>query len=156
MRVTILHLDLGIGGAEQLIVNVATVIKELGHEVTILTSHHDPSHCFEETKPTGMTAEFRTFRVTCASFIANYYRSFGARRTCVRRLATSTAIWKVHCIFCNPPYAIFGIHRCLLLSCQDGYCCTRWCLRAYPLSSLYRDESPVLLPLSRLGKPTYR
>ncbi len=54
MKVTILHLDLGIGGAEQLIVNVATVMKELGHEVTLLTTHHDPNHCFEETKPNGV------------------------------------------------------------------------------------------------------
>ena len=54
MRITILHLDLGIGGAEQLIVNVATVVKELGHEVVLLTSHHDKNHCFEETKPNGM------------------------------------------------------------------------------------------------------
>ena len=51
MRVTILHLDLGIGGAEQLIVN--TVLKELGHDVTLLTTHHDKNHCFEETKPSG-------------------------------------------------------------------------------------------------------
>ena len=54
MRVTILHLDLGIGGAEQLIVNMATVMKELGHEVLLLTSHHDKNHCFEETKPNGI------------------------------------------------------------------------------------------------------
>lgn len=54
MKVVILHLDLGIGGAEQLIVNVATVVKELGHEVVLLTSHHDKNHCFEETKPNGM------------------------------------------------------------------------------------------------------
>jgi len=53
MRVAILHLDLGIGGAEQLIVNVGIVMKELGHEVTMLTTHHDPTHCFEETKPNG-------------------------------------------------------------------------------------------------------
>jgi hypothetical protein len=53
MRVTIVHLDLGIGGAEQLIVNIATVLKELGHEVQLLTSHHDKNHCFEETKPDG-------------------------------------------------------------------------------------------------------
>lgn len=53
MRVTIIHLDLGIGGAEQLIVNIATVLKELGHEVQLLTSHHDKNHCFEETKPDG-------------------------------------------------------------------------------------------------------
>lgn len=55
MRILILHLDLGIGGAEQLIVNIATLLQELGHEVTILTSHHDVNHCFEETKPNGNT-----------------------------------------------------------------------------------------------------
>lgn len=54
MRVTIIHLDLGIGGAEQLIVNIATVLKEIGHDVTLLTSHHDTNHCFEETKPNGV------------------------------------------------------------------------------------------------------
>lgn len=54
MKVTILHLDLGIGGAEQLVVNVGTVMQELGHEVIMLTSHHDPNHCFEETKPNGI------------------------------------------------------------------------------------------------------
>jgi len=56
MKVTVLHLDLGIGGAEQLIVNVGTVMQELGHDVVMLTSHHDPNHCFEETKPNGKTA----------------------------------------------------------------------------------------------------
>ena len=54
MKVTIIHLDLGIGGAEQLIVSIACSLQELGHEVTILTSHHDNKHCFEETKPDGM------------------------------------------------------------------------------------------------------
>lgn len=56
MKVTVLHLDLGIGGAEQLIVNVGTVMQELGHNVVMLTSHHDPNHCFEETKPNGRAA----------------------------------------------------------------------------------------------------
>ena len=53
MKITILHLDLGIGGAEQLIVSIATSMQQLGHDVTILTSHHDVNHCFEETKPDG-------------------------------------------------------------------------------------------------------
>lgn len=48
-----MHLDLGIGGAEQLIVNVAKLLQEKEHEVTIFTTHHNTSHCFEETKPDG-------------------------------------------------------------------------------------------------------
>jgi hypothetical protein len=38
-----------IGGAERLIVDVALAFKSLNHNVEILTSHHDPKHCFEET-----------------------------------------------------------------------------------------------------------
>jgi hypothetical protein len=53
MKVGVLHLDLGIGGAEQLIVNIASSLKESGHEVFVLTSHHDENHCFEETKNFG-------------------------------------------------------------------------------------------------------
>lgn len=82
MKVALLHLDLGIGGAEQLVVNVASAMQRIkvksvkpqrsvsaattvnkaakaltedGEpvEVCILTSHHDVRHCFEETKPDG-------------------------------------------------------------------------------------------------------
>ena len=54
MKIVLVHLDLGIGGAEMLVVNIACAMKSLGHEVKILTSHHDPSHCFEATKKGGM------------------------------------------------------------------------------------------------------
>lgn len=54
MRVTIIHLDLGIGGAERLVVNFACQMKELGHDLTIVTSHHELTHCFEETKVEGV------------------------------------------------------------------------------------------------------
>ena len=53
MKLTLVHLDLGIGGAEKLVVNVAMAMLELGHEVEIYTSHHDPNHCFQETKLHG-------------------------------------------------------------------------------------------------------
>eukprot|EP00981_Chlorochromonas_danica_P002349 scaffold453_cov187-Ochromonas_danica.AAC.19 len=52
-KVLMLHLDLGIGGAENLVVQVASSLQDLGCSVTILTSHHDINHCFEETKPNG-------------------------------------------------------------------------------------------------------
>lgn len=54
LNIVVLHLDLGIGGAERLMVNVAISLMSLGHNVKIVTSHHDSSHCFEETLPRGI------------------------------------------------------------------------------------------------------
>mmetsp|Transcript_11684 Transcript_11684/g.17701 ORF Transcript_11684/g.17701 Transcript_11684/m.17701 type:complete len:461 (-) Transcript_11684:88-1470(-) len=53
MRVAVIHLDLGIGGAERLVVNIACAMQDLGHTVQVYTSHHDPNRCFEETKTGG-------------------------------------------------------------------------------------------------------
>lgn len=49
-RIAFLHPDLGIGGAERLVVDAALALKNAGNSVTIFTSHHDPNHCFIETK----------------------------------------------------------------------------------------------------------
>ncbi|XP_011646932.1 alpha-1,3/1,6-mannosyltransferase ALG2 [Pogonomyrmex barbatus] len=49
-RVTFLHPDLGIGGAERLVVDAALALKKNGHDVNFVTTHHDPEHCFSETK----------------------------------------------------------------------------------------------------------
>ncbi|CAE6505399.1 unnamed protein product [Rhizoctonia solani] len=49
LRVCILHPDLGIGGAERLIVDAALGLQKRGHTVHIYTSYHDPDHAFEET-----------------------------------------------------------------------------------------------------------
>lgn len=50
VRVGFLHPDLGIGGAERLIVDAALALKSRGHDIELYTSHHDPDHCFNETK----------------------------------------------------------------------------------------------------------
>lgn len=50
VRVLFVHPDLGIGGAERLVVDAAVALQQKGHTVTFLTNHHDPSHCFEETR----------------------------------------------------------------------------------------------------------
>ena len=64
--VTFVHLDLGIGGAERLVVNLATALTEdekdekgnqRSYGVKIITSHHDPNHCFDETKPNGILGQ---------------------------------------------------------------------------------------------------
>ncbi|KAF5318021.1 hypothetical protein D9619_012232 [Psilocybe cf. subviscida] len=50
LRVAFVHPDLGIGGAERLVVDAAVGLQRLGHDVNLYTSYHDPGHCFEETK----------------------------------------------------------------------------------------------------------
>jgi len=49
LRVAILHPDLGLGGAERLIVDAALELQHRGHRVTIFTGSHDPARAFEET-----------------------------------------------------------------------------------------------------------
>ncbi|KAI8977405.1 alpha-1,3/1,6-mannosyltransferase ALG2 [Mycotypha africana] len=50
LKVAFVHPDLGIGGAERLVVDAAMGIQSKGHIVTMYTSHHDPNHCFDETR----------------------------------------------------------------------------------------------------------
>ncbi|XP_024008175.1 alpha-1,3/1,6-mannosyltransferase ALG2 [Eutrema salsugineum] len=49
MNIAIIHPDLGIGGAERLIVDAAVELASHGHKVHVFTSHHDKFRCFEET-----------------------------------------------------------------------------------------------------------
>ncbi|EYE93002.1 GDP-Man:Man(1)GlcNAc(2)-PP-dolichol alpha-1,3-mannosyltransferase [Aspergillus ruber CBS 135680] len=49
-NITIIHPDLGIGGAERLIIDVALALQSRGHKVTIYTSHRDTGHCFDEAR----------------------------------------------------------------------------------------------------------
>ena len=50
LRVCFLHPDLGIGGAERLVVDAAVAAQRRGHAVTIYTAHHDDARCFAETR----------------------------------------------------------------------------------------------------------
>lgn len=65
VRVTILHPDLGIGGAERLIVDAAVGLQDRGHSVRIFTNQYSRSHCFQETLDLGesycLNAKFRVF-----------------------------------------------------------------------------------------------
>uniref|UniRef100_A0A453CX72 Alpha-1,3/1,6-mannosyltransferase ALG2 n=1 Tax=Aegilops tauschii subsp. strangulata TaxID=200361 RepID=A0A453CX72_AEGTS len=49
LKVAVIHPDLGIGGAERLIVDAACQLAAHGHDVHVFTSHHDRNRCFEET-----------------------------------------------------------------------------------------------------------
>ncbi|XP_010907187.1 uncharacterized protein [Elaeis guineensis] len=49
LKIAIIHPDLGIGGAERLIVDAAVELSLHGHNVHLFTAHHDKNRCFEET-----------------------------------------------------------------------------------------------------------
>ena len=48
--IAFLHPDLGIGGAEKLVIDAAVGLQSRGYKVTIFTSHCDPTHCFPEAR----------------------------------------------------------------------------------------------------------
>ncbi|KAH8906549.1 UDP-Glycosyltransferase/glycogen phosphorylase [Coniochaeta sp. PMI_546] len=48
--IVFLHPDLGIGGAERLVVDAAVGLQNRGYRVVIFTSHCDPKHCFDEAR----------------------------------------------------------------------------------------------------------
>ena len=50
VKVAFLHPDLGIGGAERAVLDAGLALKSKGHSVEFFTAHHDPKHCFQETK----------------------------------------------------------------------------------------------------------
>lgn len=49
-KVAFLHPDLGIGGAERLVLDVASALSKQGNEIIFLTNHFDKNHAFEELK----------------------------------------------------------------------------------------------------------
>lgn len=57
MRIALLHPDLGLGGAERLIVDAAAELVRLGHTVDVYTAYYDPNRCFEETKTAGFAVK---------------------------------------------------------------------------------------------------
>jgi len=50
LHVVFIHLDLGIGGAEQLVIQLAKASQDLGYRVDIVTSRCDQGHCFGAVK----------------------------------------------------------------------------------------------------------
>jgi alpha-1,3/alpha-1,6-mannosyltransferase len=50
MNVAFVHPELGLGGAERLVVDAALELAHRGHGVTIFTAAHDPARAFPETR----------------------------------------------------------------------------------------------------------
>ena len=56
-----IHPDLGIGGAERLIVDAAVALQNKEYQVYLYTAHHDPERCFPETVEGQLRGRVRVF-----------------------------------------------------------------------------------------------
>ncbi|KAE8154935.1 glycosyltransferase family 4 protein [Aspergillus avenaceus] len=72
-NVIIIHPDLGIGGAERLIIDVALALQNRGHQVTVYTSHRDKSHCFEEARDGTLDVRVRGNTVFPAHIFGRFH-----------------------------------------------------------------------------------
>jgi len=63
LRIAILHPELGIGGAERLIVSAALALQSRGHRPTIFTARRDPSHCFAAARDGTLDVRVHAGRV---------------------------------------------------------------------------------------------
>jgi len=73
LRVAFIHPDLGIGGAERLVLDAATHLRAAGHRVTIFTANYDPERCFDETKNGGL--ELRVYGAWLPMQVAQHLRA---------------------------------------------------------------------------------
>ncbi|KAI4147236.1 MAG: hypothetical protein LQ340_005644, partial [Diploschistes diacapsis] len=84
------HPDLGIGGAERLVVDAAVALQKLGHTVTIYTSHRDVGHCFDEARDGTLDV-----RVRCSPLLPpTLFSRFKILLTILRHLYLLLAIAK--------------------------------------------------------------
>ncbi|KAL2444024.1 Alpha-1,3/1,6-mannosyltransferase alg-2 [Exophiala dermatitidis] len=90
-NVVFFHPDLGIGGAERLIVDAAVGLQEQGHRVTIFTSHCDPQHCFEEARDGTLDVRVRGNTVFPTTFLNRFHILFAVLRQI--HLVFSIAVW---------------------------------------------------------------
>ena len=144
ISVAFAHLDLGIGGAEQLVVNAALALKNRGHKVRIYTTHHSPAHSFAPTRGDGELAAgivvvgdwlprsiFGRVIALCSTLRMLYLALY------VVLMAAKSSIDVVICDGVSAPLPIFRWRFPTLFYCHfpDKLLCT---LRASLLKRLYR------------------
>src|SRR5689334_22691925 len=120
LNIAFIHPDLGIGGAERLVVDAALYLQRAGHRITLFTGYHDPGHCFEATR--DGTLDIRAYPFPLPIHIAQRLRAFCAlARTAylAARLALSA---RYDVVFCDLVPHVIPLIR-LLTGARVVYYC---------------------------------
>lgn len=72
-NIAIIHPDLGIGGAERLIIDAAVGLQNRGHNVVIFTSRCDHHHCFEEARDGTLDVRVRGDSIVPTSIFSRFF-----------------------------------------------------------------------------------
>ncbi|KAI1106787.1 glycosyltransferase family 4 protein [Jackrogersella minutella] len=70
--IVFVHPDLGIGGAERLVVDAAVGLQNRGHRVVVFTSHCDPKHCFDEARDGTLDVRVRGNTIIPPSILSRF------------------------------------------------------------------------------------
>ncbi|WP_028320867.1 glycosyltransferase [Desulfatiglans anilini] len=100
LKIAILHPELGIGGAERLMVDAAVELSALGHEVRIFTARYDPGRSFAETSTGGFSIAVRGRPVPGA--VRNRFRAvFSIVRMLLLSFSTRVGEFKPDIFLCD-------------------------------------------------------
>ena len=86
MRVAVLHPDLGLGGAERLILDAVLELQAAGHDVQLFTAHHETGRCFKETLVGALRSAPPAVTAHARLQTANAHRGCTCTRTGCRAL----------------------------------------------------------------------
>jgi alpha-1,3/alpha-1,6-mannosyltransferase len=102
MRIALVHPDLGLGGAERLVIDVAIALKARAHTPTIYTAHRDATRCFADVAPGREAIAVRVLR---APFPRVLFGRFHAILAALRCCALALFV----CVFARPAVAVVDI-----------------------------------------------
>ncbi|VDK71644.1 unnamed protein product [Onchocerca ochengi] len=102
MFVTIIHPDLGIGGAERLVVDAAVAMKRNGHRVQFVTNYFNPKHAFAETTE----FDIKVIDVFPRSIFGFGYALCAYIRMCISALYVCIFLKETELIFCDSTWTI--------------------------------------------------
>ncbi|KAF3035240.1 Alpha-1,3-mannosyltransferase-like protein [Didymella heteroderae] len=71
-HVVFFHPDLGIGGAERLVIDAAVGLQNRGHKVTVFTSYCNPNHCFDEARDGTLDVRVRGNNIIPQAFLGRF------------------------------------------------------------------------------------
>jgi alpha-1,3/alpha-1,6-mannosyltransferase len=111
LHIGFLHPDLGLGGAERLVVDAALHLQAVGHRVSIFTAHHDRVRCFEETR--NGTLDVRVYGDFLPSHVGQRLRAPCA----IARLAYLTGAMALSGERCDVIFCDLVAHAIPLLKC---------------------------------------